>query len=124
MSNQEQKKLFAERLTKALMEAKHPISPTYVSNEFNHRYDGKPISVQSANNWLLGKAIPNQDKLAILAIWLNVSTQWLRFGDGDQTILLNQDTSDSIDLDFYFKFRRLNNSQKKIIISLVDEILG
>lgn len=125
MSNQQQKKLFAERLTKALTEAKHPISPTYLSNEFNHRYDGQPISVQSANNWLLGKAIPNQDKLAILAIWLNVSNQWLRFGDSDQAPpLLNQNDSDSIDLDFYFKFRRLNNSQKKLITSLIEEILG
>lgn len=124
MSSQQEKKLFAERLNKALTEAKHPISPTYLSNEFNHRYDGQAISVQSANNWLLGKAIPNQDKLAILAIWLNVSTQWLRFGDGDQTMLFNQEPSDSIDLDFYFKFKRLNNSQKKIIISLIEEIIA
>jgi len=123
MSNQQQKKLFAERLTKALMEGKHPISPTYLSNEFNNRYDGQPISVQSANNWLLGKAIPNQDKLAILALWLNVSNQWLRFGDTDQTNILNINSSDSTDLDFFFKFRRLNNSQKKIIISLIDEFI-
>src|SRR5690606_37441876 len=123
MSNQQEKKLFAERLSKALTEAKHPISPTYLSNEFNNRYDGQPISVQSANNWLLGKAIPNQDKLAILALWLNVSNQWLRFGDTDQTNILNINSSDSTDLDFFFKFRRLNNSQKKIIISLIDELI-
>ena len=95
---------------------------TYQTN-FNHRYDGQSISVQSANNWLLGKAIPNQDKLAILALWLNVSNQWLRFGDTDQTNILNINSSDSIDLDFFFKFRRLNNSQKKIIISLIDEFI-
>ncbi|MFD1437826.1 hypothetical protein HLH17_17745 [Acinetobacter sp. ANC 5380] len=123
MSNQQEKKLFAERLSKALTEAKHPISPTYLSNEFNHRYDGQPISVQSANNWLLGKAIPNQDKLAILALWLNVSNQWLRFGDVDQTNTLNINSSNSADLDFFFKFRRLNNSQKKIIISLINEFI-
>lgn len=123
MSNQQEKKLFAERLSKALTEAKHPISPTYLSNEFNNRYDGQPISVQSANNWLLGKAIPNQDKLAILALWLNVSNQWLRFGDTDQTNILNINSSDSTDLDFFFKFRRLNNSQKKTIISLIDEFI-
>jgi hypothetical protein len=123
MSNQQEKKLFAERLSKALTEAKHPISPTYLSKEFNNRYDGQPISVQSANNWLLGKAIPNQDKLAILALWLNVSNQWLRFGDTDQTNILNISSSDSTDLDFFFKFRRLNNSQKKIIISLIDEFI-
>ncbi|WP_407307559.1 hypothetical protein [Acinetobacter sp.] len=124
MSNQQEKKLFAERLNKALREAKHPIGPTYLSNEFNNRYDGQPISVQSANNWLLGKAIPNQDKLAILALWLNVSSQWLRFGDSDQTPILNVNSSDSTDLDFFFKFKRLSKSQKKLITSLIDEILG
>lgn len=123
MSNQQEKKLFAERLNKALLEAKHPISPTYLANEFNNRYNGQPISVQSANNWLLGKAIPNQDKLAILALWLNVSNQWLRFGDIDQTNTPNINSLESMDLDFLLKFRRLSNSQKRLVISLIDEIL-
>ena len=123
MSNQQQKKLFAERLTQALLEGKHSISPTYLSKEFNNRYDGQPISVQSANNWLLGKAIPNQDKLAILALWLNVSNQWLRFGDTDKNNIFNINSSDATDLDLFFKFRRLNNSQKRIIISLIDEFI-
>ena len=123
MSNQQEKKLFAERLNKALLEAKHPISPTYLANEFNNRYNGQPISVQSANNWLLGKAIPNQDKLAILALWLNVSNQWLRFGDIDQINTPNSNSLESMDLDFLLKFRRLSNSQKKLVTSLLDEIL-
>lgn len=123
MSNQQEKKLFAERLNKALLEAKHPISPTYLANEFNNRYNGQPISVQSANNWLLGKAIPNQDKLAILALWLNVSNQWLRFGDIDQINTPNSNSFESMDLDFLLKFRRLSNSQKKLVTSLIDEIL-
>lgn len=123
MSNQQEKKLFAERLNKALLEAKHPISPTYLANEFNNRYNGQPISVQSANNWLLGKAIPNQDKLAILALWLNVSNQWLRFVDIDQINTPNSNSLESMDLDFLLKFRRLSNSQKKLVTSLIDEIL-
>ena len=83
MSNLKEKVLFSERLKKALNNANHPISPTYLSNEFNNRFDGQPISVQSANNWLLGKAIPSQNKLSLLAIWLNVSAQWLRFGEDE-----------------------------------------
>ncbi|MEF9958284.1 MAG: hypothetical protein RR767_13960, partial [Acinetobacter sp.] len=81
MSSQTEKTKFSKRLKQALLDSNHPISPTYLSNEFNNRYDGQAVSVQSANNWLLGKSIPNQDKLSILAIWLNVSNQWLRFGD-------------------------------------------
>ncbi|WP_216934089.1 MULTISPECIES: hypothetical protein [unclassified Acinetobacter] len=124
MSNQKEKKLFAERLNSAMLEAKHPISPTYLSQEFNNRYSGQPISVQSANNWLLGKAIPNQDKLAVLALWLNVSNQWLRFGDIDQTNVPNINSLESTDLDFLLKFRKLSSSQKKLLNSLIDEILG
>ncbi|MGX9607414.1 hypothetical protein [Acinetobacter sp. T63] len=121
MSSQQEKKLFSKRLKEALQNAKHPISPTYLSKEFNHRYDGQPISVQSANNWLLGKAIPNQDKLAILAIWLNVSNQWLRFGDETAQLDSSLSDQDSIDLDFFLKFRALKSQQKVLIKNLIDE---
>ena len=121
MSSQQEKKLFSKRLKEALQNAKHPISPTYLSKEFNHRYDGQPISVQSANNWLLGKAIPNQDKLAILSIWLNVSNQWLRFGDETAELDSSLSDQDSIDLDFFLKFRALKSQQKELIKNLIDE---
>ena len=81
MSSNQEKLLFSERLKQILTQHHYPISPTYIANEFNLRYDGQPISVQSANNWLQAKAIPNQDKLSLLATWLGVSTQWLRFGE-------------------------------------------
>lgn len=121
MSSQQEKKLFSKRLKEALQNAKHPISPTYLSKEFNHRYDGQPISVQSANNWLLGKAIPNQDKLAILAIWLNVSNQYLRFGEETAQLDSSLSDQDSIDLDFFLKFQALKSQQKVLIKNLIDE---
>jgi transcriptional regulator with XRE-family HTH domain len=31
-------------------------------------------------NWLLGQALPTQDKLVVLAQWLQVSPEELRFG--------------------------------------------
>lgn len=120
MSNQQEKTSFSHRLKQALNEENHPISPTFLANEFNNRYTGQPISVQSANNWLLGKAIPNQDKLTLLAIWLKVSSQWLRFGDNTS----NTDVSDMIDsteLDYFIKFKSLKINQKRIIKELIDE---
>ena len=107
----------------ALLQAKHPISPTYLSNEFNLRYDGQPISVQSANNWLLGKAIPNQDKLSLLAIWLNVSSQWLRFGDSENSPQANLSQICNLDADILLKFNRLSKSQKSIISNIIDEFI-
>lgn len=35
----------------------------------------------AARKWLKGEAIPTQDKIHILARWIGVSPQWLRFGE-------------------------------------------
>lgn len=125
-SHREEKQFFAQRLKSALQDRNHPISPTYLSNEFNNRYDGQPISVQSANNWLLGKAIPNQDKLSILSLWLNVSAQWLRFGEETEPSqqIIARSSSDQLDLDYFMKYKRLPLSQKKLIQNLIDELSG
>lgn len=123
MSNLNEKVSFSQRLKNALSQANHPISPTYLSNEFNLRYDGTPISVQSANNWLLGKAIPNQDKLSLIAIWLNVSSQWLRFGDTDQAAEFPSSQIDKSDADLFLKYKRLNKSQKNIIEGIINEFI-
>lgn len=123
MTNQSEKMSFAKRLKKVLVDNQHPISPTYLSNEFNNRYDGQAISVQSANNWLLGKAIPNQDKLLILSIWLNVSSQWLRFGEeSDETNHNYANSLSAQDLEIVSKFQKLSPIQKQILNSLIDEL--
>lgn len=119
MSNSTEKLLFSDRLKKALSKANYPVSPTVLSKEFNARYTGAPISVQSANNWLQGKAIPNQDKLLILSIWLNVTNQWLRFGDED--IIINDLSHSSKTNDLVNHFLKLNEKQKEIILSLMRE---
>lgn len=125
MSSHQEKLLFSERLKESLLKANHPLSPTFLAKQFNFRYQGEAISVQSANNWLLGKAIPNQDKLSILAIWLNVSNQWLRFGDNDaitqQMLEPSNNTASNEDLNFFLKYKSLTNSQKQLIQNLIDE---
>jgi transcriptional regulator with XRE-family HTH domain len=72
---------FAQRLKQALEGSGVRASPTVVANEFNLRYWGRSITPHTARNWLLGKAIPTQDKLRVLADWLQVSPDALRFGN-------------------------------------------
>lgn len=60
-----------------------PDSPTQLAREFNIRFDGRPITVHAARKWLVGEAIPTQEKLRTLAHWLGVPAEWLRFGDND-----------------------------------------
>ena len=70
----------ADRLRSALESAGVRPSPTVVANAFNLRYHGRSITPHTARNWLLGKVMPTQDKLRILAEWLQVSPDELRFG--------------------------------------------
>jgi len=80
MSTPSETEAFATRLKQALDGGGVRISPTVVANEFNLRYWGRSITPHTARNWLLGKAIPTQDKLRVLADWLQVSPDELRFG--------------------------------------------
>lgn len=76
---------FSTRLKQALKNAgvKNE-SPAALAHAFNHRYPGKSVSDYAARKWLLGEAIPSQDKLRVLAQWLGVANDWLRFGDGTE----------------------------------------
>lgn len=72
---------FSERLQQALRNAEYsPDSPTQLAREFNIRFEGRPITVHAARKWLVGEAIPTQEKLRTLAQWLGVPAEWLRFG--------------------------------------------
>jgi transcriptional regulator with XRE-family HTH domain len=75
---------FSERLQQALRNADYsPDSPTQLAREFNIRFEGRPITVHAARKWLVGEAIPTQEKLRTLAHWLGVPAEWLRFGGND-----------------------------------------
>lgn len=71
---------FSDRLRRALESAGIRPSPTLVANEFNLRYWGKSITPHAARRWLLGVSIPMQDKLKVLASWLQVNPEELRYG--------------------------------------------
>jgi transcriptional regulator with XRE-family HTH domain len=54
--------------------------------QFNLRHPRDSVTPQAAQKWLSGKARPTADKIETLAIWLNVSIQWLRYGIGEKTL--------------------------------------
>jgi hypothetical protein len=75
---------FSERLQLALRNADYsPESPTQLAREFNIRFEGRPITVHAARKWIVGEAIPTQEKLRTLAHWLGVPAEWLRFGGSE-----------------------------------------
>lgn len=90
MASVPESQAFANRLRLALDAAGVRTSPTVVANEFNLRYWGRSITPHSARNWLLGRAIPTQDKLQVLAEWLQVSPDELRFGKMNSALRLGE----------------------------------
>lgn len=73
---------FRHRLSDALAAVGVKASATALAREFNPRADGAGVTVHAARKWLKGEAFPTQERLSVLAGWLNVSAQWLRFGEG------------------------------------------
>ncbi len=54
--------------------------PAVLEREFNQRYWGQPMTLHGVRRWLLGESLPKQDKVLVLAEWLRVPPQQLRYG--------------------------------------------
>lgn len=74
-------KLFSERLQESMLAAGYELRPVVLEREFNQRYWGRSVSFQAVRRWLNGEAIPTQDRLQVVAEWLDVDPHWLRFGE-------------------------------------------
>ena len=72
---------FSERLRDAMTQAGYQLRPVVLEREFNTRYWGRSVTLQAVRRWLRGEAIPSQDKLQVLADWLKIEPEVLRFGE-------------------------------------------
>lgn len=118
---------FQSRLATALSAVGCQAKPTALARQYNLRAHGATITTHGARKWLMGEAIPTQDKLLVLANWLCVSPQWLRFGEGrigegvasndggaiphDEAILLGD-------------FRRLDERSQAVVRDLIHSLLA
>ena len=115
---------FADRLRQALKGLAIRPSPAVVANEFNLRYWGKSITANTARNWLLGHSIPMQDKLRVLAEWLHVSADELRFGSltpaiKSQNASLDPSALTMQDRDMLAKYTALSVVDRKTVCDVV-----
>ena len=84
MNSSQERLDFSQRLQQALRNAEYaPNGPTQLAREFNIRFKGNAVTVHAARKWLQGESIPTQEKLRVLADWLDVPADWLRFGNVD-----------------------------------------
>jgi hypothetical protein len=127
----DEKKAFTKRLTEALKKAKLDISsPTRLAREFNLRYHGVPVTTQAFRKWLEGKALPSQDKLRVMALWLNVSPQWLRFGEAEMDngrrnqVIQQELKAYKPDQQLLLeKFRLLNEHHRRLTLEIIQSLL-
>ena len=121
---------FAKRLEQALKAKSIRNSPTVLANLFNSEFDGRSVTPHTARNWLLGKSIPTQEKLVLLARLLGTSSEQLRYGrNSEKTLMINNADGRETELtasqqQLVRKYIMLSTSQQKLVNDLVDEISG
>lgn len=116
---------FCARLVSALMAAGCPTAPTALARGFNGRAGGAAVTVHGARKWLTGDSFPTQERLHVLARWLNVSPQWLRFGEPPEPSLALSDASaihhkEVLLLD---DFSRLDENSQAVVRELIGFLL-
>jgi len=127
----DEKQGFGRRLRDSLRRAGADArSATGIAREFNLRYHGTPVTAQAVRKWLTGKSLPSQDKIRTLALWLEVSPQWLRFGEPEnkaarQHAALRQETASyRVDSGWIAKkFEALNEPHKRMVMEVVLALL-
>ena len=126
MTVAEEKGDFSKRLKEAMRKARVDAGPTRFAREFNLRHHGEPVTSQTTRKWLQGKALPTQDKLRTLSQWLEVSPQWLRYGEAERShTAARQDTAiyaaDSAWLGK--KFDSLSEPHRKMILEITRALM-
>lgn len=118
------KNMFANRLRDAMKAAGYEPKPAVLEREFNTRYWGKPMTLHGVRRWLRGETLPTQEKLLVLAEWLGVPPQQLRFGsEVTQRVQQRRARWDSgvgyQDRDIFEAFLKLPVPQRRLIREVI-----
>jgi transcriptional regulator with XRE-family HTH domain len=117
---------FAERLAIAISDKGIKHSPTVLGKLFNQHFQGRPVTPHTARNWLLGKAMPTQEKLVCLAKLLDTSPEQLRFGRSSEKTLMAdfdgvQTEVANVDQQFFKRYLALTEKQRRVVRDVVRE---
>ena len=125
MANSHVRDEFSKRLREAFQRGGVNIdSPTRLAGDFSDRYSGNKVSQQAVRKWLNGEAIPSQEKIQVLAAWLGVGTEWLRYGKGGATAPVTQQASPAYrialsDQELVKRFRKLSYRQQQAVSEII-----
>ena len=119
---------FAARLEQAMAAKSIKHSPTVLGNLFNSVFDGRAVTPHTARNWMLGKSMPTQEKLVVLAELLDISAEQLRYErHSEKTLMITNADGTETELtacqqQLVRKYIKLSANQQKLVNDLVDEI--
>jgi transcriptional regulator with XRE-family HTH domain len=115
-----EREAFSARLREALTRAGLPnAGPAELAREFNRRYPGAPVTLHATRKWLIGEAMPLQSRLRILADWLGVSAEWLRFGQAALTAAKMQEPAPEVDYQLMREIAALTLAHQEVVKTLV-----
>ena len=122
------KQAFSKRLRTVLEKAGiDPRKPVVVAREFNRRFLDKPVTAYGVRKWLAGESIPAQDKLVVLATWLGVSPEWLRYGPTNPTPATQLQQAVAVfepdDLVFFRSYRKLSPEYRLVVREVILTLL-
>jgi transcriptional regulator with XRE-family HTH domain len=115
---------FAQRLQAAMVAAGLEPRPGVLLNQFNANYWGRSVSFQAVSRWLRGEAIPEQDKLLVLAGIRKIEPEVLRFGEAvRQSVLQHRKRWDEgvgyLERETFDAFLKLPAPQRKLIREVI-----
>lgn len=115
---------FAQRLKDGMVAAGLEPRPGILLTLFNTRYWGRSVSFQAVSRWLKGEAIPEQDKLLVLAEVLNIEPEILRFGEGIRKSLKErkqrwEEDAGYLERETFDAFLKLPAPQRKIVREVI-----
>jgi transcriptional regulator with XRE-family HTH domain len=128
MPSAQEKTDFSDRLWFALRKSTHSVKgATDLARYFNLQYAGKGIAVQTTHKWLTGRSIPTDDKIKILAAWLNVTKHWLHYGSPPSAPARQKTKAQLPSLEVLSlakKIKALSEHQRYILEELVKQFAG
>lgn len=89
---------------------------------FCRKYDVK-MNKSDISQYVSGKVIPSQDKLVILGMALGVREGWLMGFDVPRNRKENAQEAER-DVELLYKFSLLNERDQKLIIQMIDSMIG
>lgn len=84
---------------------------------------GVKMNKSDISQYVSGKVEPNQDKLAVLGMALNLNEAWLMGYDAPARRKVLSSAEAKSDFELVEKFSMLSDSDKKLVTNLIDSLL-